>query len=164
MQWLPTTPFFAKPLSDSYSKAKEELHSINFWFRKKYNLAPTDPRYLEMTQEDIHTEYFMHLLEENPEFKLEDLERTTSSDEEWIKDQQREHLNEVLKKAFEGKLEELKKAAEELGKIKPSGLSPLETARNKVKVSLKSKFNKPISLPASLGGDDEFEEIIRETN
>lgn len=117
-----------------------------------------------MTQEDIHTEYFMYLLEENPEFKLEDLEKTTSSDEEWINAQLREHTNEVLKKAFEGKLEQLKKAAEDLERIKPSGLSPLEAARNKVKVSLKSKFSKPISLPASLGGDDEFEEIIRETN
>jgi hypothetical protein len=117
-----------------------------------------------MTQEDIHTEYFMYILEENPGFKLEDLDRTSTSDEEWMKDQQREHTNEVLKKAFEGKLDELKKAAEELGKIKPSGLSPLEAARNKVKVSLKSKFNKQINLPASLGGDDEFEEIIRETN
>lgn len=31
-----------------------------FWVRQKYNLPPTDPRFLLMTQEDIEAEYLAH--------------------------------------------------------------------------------------------------------
>jgi hypothetical protein len=29
-----------------------------FWFRQKYNLPPLDPRFLDMTPEDIEAEYW----------------------------------------------------------------------------------------------------------
>jgi hypothetical protein len=37
-----------------------------FWFRRKYNLAPTDPRFLDATIEDIETDYWAHYYAENP--------------------------------------------------------------------------------------------------
>lgn len=37
-----------------------------FWFRKQFNLAPTDPRFLEATKEQIETEYWAHYYATNP--------------------------------------------------------------------------------------------------
>jgi hypothetical protein len=34
--------------------------TLEFWFRKKYNLAPTDPRFLDCTPEQIQTEFWAH--------------------------------------------------------------------------------------------------------
>ena len=34
--------------------------TIGFWFRRKYNLPPNDPRYLELTSEQIMAEYWAH--------------------------------------------------------------------------------------------------------
>lgn len=44
---------------------------MEFWFRRKFNLAPTDPRFLEATRETIETEYWSHWYAENPA-KIED--------------------------------------------------------------------------------------------
>lgn len=35
------------------TEASRQAISLRYWFRRKYNLAPTDPRYLEMTDEEI---------------------------------------------------------------------------------------------------------------
>lgn len=40
--------------------------SLEFWFRRKFNLAPTDPRYLDATREDMAAEYWAHHYHENP--------------------------------------------------------------------------------------------------
>ena len=45
--------------------------SLAFWFRRKHNLAPTDPRFLEATREQIETEYWAHWYADNPA-KIED--------------------------------------------------------------------------------------------
>lgn len=37
--------------------AEAEAHSARFWFRQHYLLPPTDPRYLEMTDEGIVLEH-----------------------------------------------------------------------------------------------------------
>lgn len=34
--------------------------TLEFWFRNKYNLAPTDPRFLACTVEQIQTEFWAH--------------------------------------------------------------------------------------------------------
>lgn len=34
--------------------------TMGFWFRRKYNLPPNDPRYLDLTAEQIETEYWAH--------------------------------------------------------------------------------------------------------
>ncbi len=114
----------------------------------------------------IKEEFLLDRLSENPEFKLEDLDqKTLTSDEEWVRKQEFEHTNETLKKVFEGKIEEPKKPSKESEQIKASGLNPIEMARLKAKVRMKSKFEKPISVPEPLGGnDEEFEEVYREIN
>lgn len=40
--------------------------SMAFWFRRKYNLPPTDPRFLSMTLEDIETEIWAHNYYDKP--------------------------------------------------------------------------------------------------
>jgi hypothetical protein len=116
-----------------------------------------------MTPNEIRKEFLLHHIDENPGFKLEDLENTSTSDDDWIKSQEFEHTYEVLKKVFEGKMKEFQQKSGESDKVKPTGLNPVEAARNRVKVSMKSKFDKQIPVPSSLGGDDE-EVIFRETN
>lgn len=44
---------------------------MEFWFRRKFNLAPTDPRFLDATREAIETEYWAHWFADNPA-KVED--------------------------------------------------------------------------------------------
>jgi hypothetical protein len=143
-----------------FCKAKEEVYSFQYWFRKKYRLAPTDQRFLDMTMEDIKKEFFLDQLADNPEFKLEDFSRDTTADEEWIKQQERENTNEVLKDVFDGKFKPVEVRKED--KVRPTGMSPIEATRNKVKVQTKSKF---VEKFIPLGGSDgEFEEVYRETN
>lgn len=40
--------------------------SLEFWYRRKFNLAPTDPRFLDATTEQIEAEYWAHHYFENP--------------------------------------------------------------------------------------------------
>lgn len=49
--------------------AATEAASIGYWFRQKYNLAPTDPRYLAMTDEDLALEFEAHLAFEGEPLK-----------------------------------------------------------------------------------------------
>ena len=47
--------------------------SLEFWFRKKYNLPPTDPRFLDATVEDMETDFWAHQYSENsPKEEVED--------------------------------------------------------------------------------------------
>lgn len=39
--------------------------TVEFWFRRKYNLAPRDPRFLDLTPEDIESDYWAHYYYEN---------------------------------------------------------------------------------------------------
>ncbi len=40
--------------------------TTEFWFRKKYNLTPNDPRFLSMTTEDMLAEFWAHHYYDNP--------------------------------------------------------------------------------------------------
>jgi hypothetical protein len=40
--------------------------TIHFWYRRQYNLAPTDFRYLDATVEQIETDYWAHHYADNP--------------------------------------------------------------------------------------------------
>jgi hypothetical protein len=40
--------------------------SLEFWYRRKFNLAPTDPRYLDATYEQIEAEYWAHVYFDKP--------------------------------------------------------------------------------------------------
>lgn len=39
------------------SLAKSQIHKYEYWFRKKYNLSPHDPRYLECEPWEFEFEY-----------------------------------------------------------------------------------------------------------
>ena len=45
---------------DAKQQGKKEANSHRLWFRDKYGLAPTDPRYLAMTDEGIEAEYWAY--------------------------------------------------------------------------------------------------------
>lgn len=57
---------------DTKDAAKEDAKSINFWFRRKYNLPPTDDRYLNMTKAAMLIEYWAHVYYEKPDSVFED--------------------------------------------------------------------------------------------
>jgi hypothetical protein len=40
--------------------------TIALWFRRRFNLAPLDPRFLELTPEDIAAEYWAHRFADKP--------------------------------------------------------------------------------------------------
>ena len=44
--------------------AFKEVKTIDWWFRRHYNLAPTDPRYLNVTREQMWIEYWTIEFEE----------------------------------------------------------------------------------------------------
>lgn len=47
--------------------------TLGFWFRRKYNLPPTDPRYLQMTRLDLLTDFWAHhYAESNVSEEMED--------------------------------------------------------------------------------------------
>jgi hypothetical protein len=83
------------------SKAKEEVLGQTYWFRKKYNLAPTDERFLAMTPEDIKYEYLLHLVSEKPDLKVEDIVKDVEADDAWIKQQEDEVLQDNLRELFD---------------------------------------------------------------
>lgn len=45
--------------------------TLGFWFRKKYNLTPNDPRYLDMTAREIEVDFWAHHFYDNPSAKEE---------------------------------------------------------------------------------------------
>lgn len=49
------------------------METISFWFRRKYNLPPNDPRFLDLTLEQIETEYWAwHYFEQPPGEEFDD--------------------------------------------------------------------------------------------
>ncbi len=38
---------------------------MGFWFRRKYNLPPNDPRYLDLSTIDLMSEYWAHYYADN---------------------------------------------------------------------------------------------------
>lgn len=53
-----------------------------WWFRKLYNLPPTDPRFLDVTEEQIQLEWEHYILD-NPDLKPTESYYDASFEEEW---------------------------------------------------------------------------------
>lgn len=49
-----------------------EAGTLAFWFRRKFNLPPNDPRFLTMTPEAIDAEWWAHHFAERPHDVIED--------------------------------------------------------------------------------------------
>lgn len=48
-----------------FDRAKAEYQTYRFWFRQKYQLPPTDPRYLAATEEEMIADFWAHVMMEN---------------------------------------------------------------------------------------------------
>jgi hypothetical protein len=40
--------------------------SLEFWFRKKYGLPPTDPRFLDASLDDMEADFWAHSYSDRP--------------------------------------------------------------------------------------------------
>lgn len=56
---------------DAKEAAREVATTIRFWFRRKYNLPPTDDRFLGMTELAMVTEYWAHYYYDKPKDQWE---------------------------------------------------------------------------------------------
>lgn len=72
------TPFACRRLifaanleRNAKDEAIGESRTVRFWFRRKYNLPPTDDRYLGMTELAMLTEYWAHYYYEKPDNEFE---------------------------------------------------------------------------------------------
>lgn len=46
---------------------------MGFWFRQQYRIPPTDPRYLEMSQEDLLLEYWSYRYHKDPDLDSKEM-------------------------------------------------------------------------------------------
>lgn len=47
-------------------RGRERAKTIEFWYRRKYGLTSTDPRFLDATLEEMETDRWAHHFFENP--------------------------------------------------------------------------------------------------
>ena len=68
--------------------------TAEFWFRRQYNLPPSDPRFLDVTVEEMLTDYWAHHFYNNPkageqevedeEFDMQaELDRMAENPDDW---------------------------------------------------------------------------------
>jgi hypothetical protein len=76
-------------------QARDLVGSIQFAFRRRYNLAPTDPRFLDATTEDILSDHWTHIFHAYG-VKVEEVE-----DDEFV-------LEAAIKSMDDGDWEEVK--------------------------------------------------------
>lgn len=66
--------------------------TLEFWFRRKYSLTRTDPRFLDATLEDMLEDYWAHRVAEDPkaadevedaDFNLDEVVAAMNSDD-WV--------------------------------------------------------------------------------
>jgi hypothetical protein len=50
-------PFAEETKRTARRRGKERSSTLEFWFRRKFNLAPTDPRFLDITADELAVEY-----------------------------------------------------------------------------------------------------------
>lgn len=72
-------------------RGRARSSSLEFWYRRRFNLAPTDPRFLNATEEDLLVEYYAWYYHENPtkdeveddDFDLEAVKRAMENGDDW---------------------------------------------------------------------------------
>lgn len=88
--------FAHKRKKEAQEKAKTLFRSYEFAFRRRYNLPPTDPRFLRATEEEIEVDYWAHVYHDDPK----QVDAVVSDDPDF-------DLNEILEKAESGDWEEI---------------------------------------------------------
>ena len=72
---LKRSALFAKEMRQAAKERGKDLaKTIEFWFRKKYSLTEHDPRFLEMTVEEMLADYWAHHYHDNPNAGQEEYE------------------------------------------------------------------------------------------
>ena len=66
--------------------------TMALWYRRKFNLTHRDPRFLELTPEDIEAEYYAHQMADKPsgveefsddDFNVDDLDAAMADGGDW---------------------------------------------------------------------------------
>lgn len=102
-------------------EAFAQLDSLHWWVRHHYNLLPTDPRYLNLTEEELRVEYWLTVFEhrraraEQDNITLETLDDYLSggSVEEKFAALKRQSARQVKKEQREKQLREQAEATRE---------------------------------------------------
>ncbi len=63
--------FVASLERDCKDAARKAASTVRFWYRKKYNLPITDARYLDLTDQDMLTDYWSHYYSDRSEDEWE---------------------------------------------------------------------------------------------
>lgn len=87
-------PFEAGRAKRARHNGRSWAQTLEFAFRRRYNLPPTDPRFLNATREEIETDFWAHRYFENPpteevvddDFDQEAIER------QWAKEAEQDGL------------------------------------------------------------------------
>ena len=64
--WILNTPFEDELEKVAKREAKRRAGTIDFWFRRKYNLTANDPRFLHTTELERVTDYWTHRYFDDP--------------------------------------------------------------------------------------------------
>lgn len=86
--------FAANLLKASKRNGRERSKTVEFWFRRKYGLTSTDPRFLDCTLDEMMTDYWAHHFFDDPkagdevedeDFDLDaELARLENNPDEWV--------------------------------------------------------------------------------
>ncbi len=60
---------------------KRRYKTVEFWYRQKYSLTKTDPRYLDATVEEMMSDFFAHAFFNDPKAAEEDFDPDFDPDE-----------------------------------------------------------------------------------
>lgn len=63
-------------------------------------MSPRDSRYLDTSYQEMLEDYFLNIIDENPQLRMEDVIRDKSLDDDWIKSQQEELKQEEIQRLF----------------------------------------------------------------
>jgi hypothetical protein len=73
--------FVATRRRDAKARGKALAGTYELWFRERYNLPPTDPRFLAMSEEDIEAEWWaFHYQESKASVEFDDDDENASED------------------------------------------------------------------------------------
>ena len=83
------TPFATESSREAKRSGKKLAATLRFWFRRKYSLPPTDPRYMAMTMAGIEEDFWAHHYfddrvtesEEDEDFDAEEIARAMETGE-----------------------------------------------------------------------------------
>jgi hypothetical protein len=76
-----SSPFAETRRRDIKARGRALAGTYELWFREKYCLAPTDPRFLAMTEEDIEAEWWAyHYQNSKASVEFDDDDENAASD------------------------------------------------------------------------------------